>query len=378
MIRCQKCGENDHPAEAIFCHMCGAKLSLETVERPKEYIGRDFEWAESFSEGLAWVVINGATGFIDKKGQIIIKPIYDLEGSYSFGMEVSHGFSEGLAAVRIGGGTMGKYGYIDHSGKYIIHPMFDCAWAFSNGLAPVRIKGRWRFIYRDGTSQGLEVPPEYGYVNHFSEGLASVKLLEGNWAFVDKTGRVVYDRTKNLIFNMNSFPLGRPKFTFTRPFRDGMARVECAGTLGYINTGGKFFKVAYKSVDDFSEGLARFSDDYSKSGYIDKTMKVVIRPMYEGAGDFHEGRATVRSGTKWGYIDTSGNLVIPYQYDEVAPFYEGMAAVKINGIIGYINSSGIMVVPPRFTSARGFSEGLAAVEENGRWRFIDKAGNYAF
>jgi hypothetical protein len=302
--------------------------------------------------------------------------MYDYEGNYSFGVEAVHGFSGGLAAVRIGGSNMGKYGYIDRFGEYVIHPMFDCAWAFSDGMAPIRIKGKWGFIDKKGN---IVCQPVYDFANRFSDGLASVKLYNDNWVYVDKTGSVKIDRTKNVIFSMNEgFPLRRPGFTFAQPFSDGWARVECAEKLGYIDKTGKFFKIDHKSIDDFSGGLASFSDDYNKSGYIDKTLKVVIKPKFEGAGKFYEGRAAVRSGNKWGYINMVGSLVIRYQFDEVAPFHEGMAAVKINGKIGYINSSGIMVIPPRFTSARGFSEGLATVEENGRWRFIDKAGNYAF
>ena len=63
-------------------------------------------------------------------------------------------FSEGLAAVRIGDSTTGKWGFIDKQGKIIITPQFDAVGKFSQGLAPVRVgnatNGKWGFISRQG------------------------------------------------------------------------------------------------------------------------------------------------------------------------------------------------------------------------------------
>ena len=57
-----------------------------------------YDDAWSFSEGLAWVKLNGKVGFIDKTGKEIVTPKYDY-ALY---------FSEGLAGVKLNG----KYFYI--------------------------------------------------------------------------------------------------------------------------------------------------------------------------------------------------------------------------------------------------------------------------
>ncbi|MEI6218409.1 MAG: WG repeat-containing protein, partial [bacterium] len=44
-------------------------------------------------------------------------------------------FREGLAAVKMGG----KWGYIDRSGKEVIYPYFDAAGEFWEGLAVVKV-----------------------------------------------------------------------------------------------------------------------------------------------------------------------------------------------------------------------------------------------
>jgi hypothetical protein len=53
-------------------------------------------------------------------------------------------FSEGLAAVNVGGdwtGGGGKWGYIDRSGTLVIPAQFDFAEDFSGGLALVNVEG---------------------------------------------------------------------------------------------------------------------------------------------------------------------------------------------------------------------------------------------
>jgi len=74
---------------------------------------------------MAAVRIGAKFGYIDKDGKVAIMPQFDFAGS----------FSEGLAAVGIGN----KIGYIDKQGKIVIEPQFDFAGAFSEGLADVGI-----------------------------------------------------------------------------------------------------------------------------------------------------------------------------------------------------------------------------------------------
>ena len=65
-----------------------------------------------------------AAGFIDKTCKIIIEPKFEFAGS----------FSEGLAVVLIGQYPNGKAGYINRSGAMMISPSFDVAYPFHGGL----------------------------------------------------------------------------------------------------------------------------------------------------------------------------------------------------------------------------------------------------
>ena len=55
-------------------------------------------------------------------------------------------FSEGLAEVKLNG----KYGFIDKTGKEIIPIKFDYTSGFKNGRAGVKLEGKWGYIDKQG------------------------------------------------------------------------------------------------------------------------------------------------------------------------------------------------------------------------------------
>src|SRR5947209_9144782 len=114
-------------------------------------------------------------------------------------MEVIRDFSEGLAPAIVD--RSGKWGYVDKSGNIVIRPQFDDAFKFSDGLARVKIKNKQSYIDKYNTSvDGLEgyidrtgkflIAPQFTYANDFSEGLARVRV-EGKDVFIDRTGKIV-------------------------------------------------------------------------------------------------------------------------------------------------------------------------------------------
>lgn len=89
-----------------------------------------FEDASEFSEGLAYVRVNGKYGFIDTAGNMVIEPQFDDAFS----------FSEGLASVRVKKQKESLWGYIDKSGKMVVKPQFVGIDDFHDGLARVEIE----------------------------------------------------------------------------------------------------------------------------------------------------------------------------------------------------------------------------------------------
>jgi hypothetical protein len=118
-------------------------------------------------------------------------------------------------------------------------------------------------------------------------------------------------------------------------------------------------------------------------GFIDKTGKVVVPPVFEQSGEFSEGLAWVKKDEGFGYIDTTGRFVIEPVFYAAESFSDGLAVVVApggalnNGVRGYIDKSGKMVIkldPPNTFLPWPFAEGLAVYIENEKSGYIDKTG----
>ena len=126
-----------------------------------------------------------------------------------------------------------KYGYADEAGTVVIQARFDGAMPFSEGLAAVRVGGpeggRWGYI--DGTG-GFVIEPQFAGASFFSEGLAAVTVddfFDGKQGYVDRQGTIVIE----------------PRFETAWPFADGIAAVCVARKkphwmeVQYVNTKGE-------------------------------------------------------------------------------------------------------------------------------------------
>ena len=89
-----------------------------------------------FSEGLISVYSDGKWGFMNKKGEMVIKAKYDSVTE----------FSCGLAGV----GVDEKYGYINTDGELVIPLQFDGAASFSDDIALVYVNEEFKYIDKDG------------------------------------------------------------------------------------------------------------------------------------------------------------------------------------------------------------------------------------
>ncbi len=321
-----------------------------------------FDYASPFHEDRAKVQVEKKVGYIDRTGKLVIPATYEGAGH----------FSEGLAAVTrkedfLWPKPMGelrgpaRVGFINKSGKYVIEPQYfgEVREAgFKDGRALVRLEalhvkdGSFGTGRQNGyldTSGNLAIPAEYDLASPFSDGLAKVWRDE-KALFIDTSGEVVIDVTR---------------YTYTGHFSEGLASVA-----EVVGRGGKQVK---------------------KIGFINREGKVVIPPAYDRVGEFSEGLCPVAVGwnhptfvpkgqeyvpAKWGYIDKKGRVIIELKYWWAHPFREGLATVKLeeSGKAAFVDATGRVVIPPKFDSVGSFENGLAKVTQGDRWEEYEAPG----
>ena len=323
-------------------------------------------------EGLLFPIVrNGKYGFINKSGEVVIKPQFHS----------ARDFSEGLAMICVKRKGHYLWGYIGKTGRIVIDPQFANievrSGNFSEGLARVMLDRKYGYI--DKTGQ-MVIEPQFEPfgaaprdTGAFCEGLACIRL-DGKYGYIDKAGQIVIEP------EFETFHIG---FRFS----EGLVRAQFGRKWGYLNKSGEVaIEPQFDGARDFSEGLAAVKIG-GRMGFIDKTGSVVIEPQFSGwefISGFSEGLARVWISKKWCFIDRKGGIVIELEPRLGAgrDFSEGRALVSIgykeSYKAGYIDKAGKVVVEPQFDYAQDFSEGLARVSVGRKKGYIDKMGNYVW
>ncbi len=277
--------------------------------------------------------LNKKWGYIDSNDNVKIPPKYD-SALY---------FSEHLALVKVDS----LWGYINEAGEFVIHPKFLYAEPFSCELAKVNSndpKYPTMFINKDGS---VAFKSKYKYVYGFTYNRAIVKDKKKIF-YLDKTGKTII----------------KTKYSYGDVFYDGIALVWSSDKAEFIDTSGQ--RIAYFNEmghHSFSEGLASVLGN-DKTFYIDKfgaRVKIVSRsfyinklgqPVITNTVDslvyfpFYNGIAEVcipGVGHKSGFIDKTGKLIVPVIYDQVGDFFGEYTTVSKDGKESIINKKGEIV-----------------------------------
>jgi hypothetical protein len=380
----------DRPDERMV--RCGGAFDLcglVDLDTGGEITDMAFERILGFAEGLSAVRIEGRFGYINKSGDVVIPPSFDLAGPFAFG----------LAEVLVGT----KTGIIDRDGNWVVTPRFGRAVPISPEIL-VAFEGDWRQQHYDGMERldrhiymlnhlpvhglyhvsdgwvtdrsyfvksfgpvdlgliwattdsenhgpwGLlefdgtwKVEPQYSYVGALSDGLAIVRARE-----LSQNGP-----TKNLSGAVN--PSGRLVIPlrdgWIGDFSNGFASVGQNGTeiVGVIDkagnlVGGRFFD-EMQSAHPAAEGLLRrvrvgadwfdLWSDGSLTPYVPEPPKDVAAPAERPKApklarlECRGGMWRAREGELWGMKDTNGEWVIPPEYQAIDCFRQGVVWVPI-------------------------------------------------
>ncbi len=255
----------------------------------------------------------------DYKTQYVI----DKNGNTVFAMPYHriYPFSDGLARVENvrNGNTM--YGYVDTTGALKIPLQFERAEHFSEGLAAVRVAGKWGFIDTNGD---FFVKPQYDSCHDFHEGLAGIGTENG----------VGY-------INQNAEQVIAPQYHWAGFFKNGTCYVmDEHDTTWLINQKGEKLKqitegqfISYRDNENNilqKEEIVELPNGehkhiislYDETGEISYKTYELKKGMAEGLSPIFDEKTK-----KYGYVDEAGTCVIAFDFDYAGKFQNGYAVV---------------------------------------------------
>lgn len=287
-------------------------------------------------------------GYINKKGEYVINPQFDM----------ANAFSDGLAKVSVNE----KYGFIDKDGKYVINPTYSSATDFFEGKAwCVAPKGAPVLVDTDG--KVISEIKEARSVSNYSDGLAIAVNDNGKYWAIDGNGNTAFE-----------LPI---EYAFASNFIDGLAAVQSLNlTFGYVDKKGNIaIDCQFNSADHFMNGRAIVMSG-DKYGVINKKGEFVINPQFDRM-KWDDGRYIIQMGDVYGWCDEKGKIIINPQFESAVPFVGGkLAPVTMGKQCGYINKAGKIEINPQFQAATLFLDDVAWAYSGSKWGLIDKDGKY--
>lgn len=199
-------------------------------------------------------------------------------------------------------------------------------------------------------------------------------------------------------------PKGDPDTWQVTYVHDGKGR---AGAVALDRSGAVMLAGNYYFAGGFSEGLApvglRNGDIIKDYGFMDATGKLVIKPQYDSAEGFSEGRALVYKDGRCFYIDKTGKQIsakykrgrafdsgIGQVWDDESTYLirpdgtvayrcEARAGVWSEGLLnigmeGFVDASGKLIIKEGI-GKWPFHEGMSAFRgQDERWGFVSRDG----
>ncbi|MGV3611292.1 MAG: WG repeat-containing protein [Fluviicola sp.] len=292
-----------------------------------------FERAAQFNEGLAYFEKNGKYGFINPKGEVVIQPIYTKKKRGWLNLSIEplgeSFFTEGLAIVN----KDGVFGYINQKGEEVILAQFADAEPFMHGLALVRSGSQRYFINKKGEKQ---FGKEFEWASSFTDSLAAVHI-NGKTGYIDTKGKLVIPA----------------KYYTGGSFVDGYAVVRETRESKTLKLIDKKGKVQFeKEVDRMNKGAGKFvyfSKDRNE-GIMDLKGTIVIPAKYDLIMGFMGNVAIVKANSKedlFGLINKKGAWILEPQYYAMLPAGDDMILVGTkNRELGYIDFTGKVIWKP--------------------------------
>jgi hypothetical protein len=338
-----------------------------------------FQGAEPFVNGRAGVFVGpGERRTIDRDGQFVSadgnaasQPAQPAQQTTADGQAldwVQPGF-RGLvpAALR------GKVGVLDAKHQWHLQPTLEAAAVNSDGTVLAQRNGV--AVFFDAAGGELPAARSYRTMGVLAEGLTPA--CQGvRCGYLGPGGDWVI----------------APRFERVSTFGGGMARVMLNGLVAHIDRSGRFITPEPPALAAapwlWRPGAihdANSNNGGTAFGFIDRSGKLVIAPVFSNAGDFGAGLAPVQSTSgAFGYVDAQGRWKLPPVFRSASAFVDGLALAQGCGHYGsrwcHIDPKGKeqVVLADGIESAGPFESGRAWLRGyDGKTKWVDRQGNPA-
>lgn len=330
----------------------GKWLNMPVIQKDNMCTSFDWEFG-CFTEEHLVVRHMGDYGLVDRTGEIVVEPKYDL-------LELLENPQFVKAAVG------NSYGVLDVTGKVIVPLEYDYVGRMGEDIIVVRKDGKYGCFNKDGEQI---VPTDYEDIREYVGGMARIRFM-GKFGFIDKNGQIIVAPFSDEVEN----------------FSEDFTLVTIKNKVGYVNLQGDWLAVPmYDDGGSFSGGYAYLAQG-GKYGYMNKAGDFAISMKYSAAKDFNGefGLACVARGNSWGVIDTNGRELIPLMFDTVEICTDGNIYVEKNGKCGIYTKDCKQLFPvkcdmlTRDSKGRLFKDGVAS-GKIGEYRVrIDTNGNVVY
>jgi len=272
-----------------------------------------------------------------------------------------------------------KYGYINFKNEIILPPIYDDADNFHEGFGKIQLNELYGIVDKAGK---VIIEPQYDYLGIFNNKIA----------LAEKNGKQFYINEKNEVLDISSILENKYDEIFS--FSDGLAAIKIENKIGYIDDRGEIvIKPTFEYAYLFIEGRICFdtldANGKTVSGYLDKKGNIIIPPLYIIANSFHDGLAIVFKGEyfrdekgEWLAIDYNGKIKVKFPIDSVYRVWnysEGIFILtNMNNKYEYWDLNLNKIAGYEFDNAYMFKNGYAYVVYNGINNYINKNGNFLF
>jgi hypothetical protein len=325
------------------------------VIRPKY----DKVWPFYQDENVTLVILKGKYGMIDRKGNEVVKPVYD---------EIKW-FSESFLMVKL----KDKYGLIRRDNfREVVKPKYNnieplakfgsLSFSFYFGVGCVEQESKNFFKVYIGNKVGLidttgkeVVPVKYEDVKVVLGEKTLVKFKEKEkWGIMDLSAKVIlpakydwvcYNEGKVIFAVLDNKP-----YAFDASGKE--IQYEFESEKDEQSESYQFqYEVRSEEGDGYSEDYGDFSivSRTGKKGVVSKDGKVIIPIAYDEIRyDKRNEIFFIAKGNKWGLANKKGKIFVPLKYDYLTTFCKGLIAVKSNKKFGLMDKTGRIIVPPKY------------------------------